>query len=443
MFEVKEDKPKGLKQGFTITVPHADIETAVTAHLEKIRKTAKIQGFRPGKAPMDLIRQRFGAQATGEVMDKMISDTSREVMEERKLRPAMQPKVDDVSAEEGKDMTFKLDVEVMPEIKPMDFSKLKFTKQVADVDEKTIDEAIERVAKQMRQPEAIKTKRMAKKGDVAIIDFDGAVDGERQEGMKAEKHNLELGSNSFIPGFEEQVIGMKADEEKDVTVSFPDDYQAAHLQGKEAVFAVKLHEIRAHKKIELNDELAKEIGFPALENLRSRISGDISGNYEQVSRSIIKRELMDELEKKHKFELPESLTEHEFNGIWEQLQKDKAEGRISEEDKAKSDDELKKDYQKIAERRVRLGLLLANLAEDNKIEVDQAELRNAMMAEARKYPGQEQAVIEYFTKNREAVERLRAPLLEEKVVDFILEKATVTEKKIPADKLMKLPEDLD
>lgn len=441
--DVKEDKVEGLKHGFTITIPETDVETTIIARLEEIKKTAKIQGFRPGKAPLDLIRQRFGAQVQGEVLDKMISDSSREVLEERKLRPAMQPKVDAVEAEEGKALSFKLEVEVLPEIKPMDFAKLKFTKHVAEVEEKTIDEAIERVAKSMRKPEAIKTKRAVKKGDVAVIDFDGAVDGERQEGMKAEKHDLELGSNSFIPGFEEQVIGMKVGEEKDVTVTFPEDYQAAHLQGKEAVFAVKLHEICAHKKLEMNEELAKEIGFPSMKDLRSRISKDITENYNQVSRTVIKRELMDELEKKHTFDLPASLVDHEFNGIWQQLQQDKAQGRISEEDKAKSEDDLKADYQKIADRRVRLGLLLANVAEDQKLEVDQAELRQAMMAEARKYPGQEQAVIEYFTKTREAVERLRAPLLEEKVVDYILEKATVADKKISSEKLMKLTEAMD
>jgi len=443
MFDVKEDKPKGLKRGFTITVPKDDIDKDVTKRLEEIKKTAKIQGFRPGKAPLDLIRQRFGSQVNGEVLDKMISDISREVLEERKLRPAIQPKIDGIEAEEGKDLSFKLDVELLPEIKTMDFSKLKFKKHVADVEEKTIDESIERVAKSMRKAEAVKTKRAVKNGDVAVIDFDGSVDGERQDGMKAEKHELELGSNSFIPGFEEQVVGMKSGEEKDVKVTFPDDYQASHLQGKEAIFKVKLHEIREYKKAEMNDALAKEIGFPSLKDLRSRISKDISENYSNISRSIIKRELMDQLEENHKFDLPETLVEQEFNGIWQQLQQDKAQGRISEEDKKKSDDDLKKDYQKIADRRVRLGLLLANLAEENKIEVEQEELRNAMMAEARRYPGQEQAVIEYFTKTREAVERLRAPILEEKVVDFILGKATLTEEKVSSEKLMNIAEELN
>ncbi|HAX91317.1 MAG TPA: trigger factor [Rhodospirillaceae bacterium] len=443
MTKVHEDVNKGLKRAFTITVPAAEVEAAVTKRLQEIAKKAKIQGFRPGKAPLELIRQRFGSEATGEVYDRLINENAEAAITERKLRPAAQAKVDGIVAEVGKDLSFKMEMEIIPEIVPMDFAKLSFEKQVADVAPKTIDEAVERVAKSFRQPEAITEKRAAKKGDVTVIDFDGTVDGVAHDGMKSENHTLELGSNSFIDGFEDQIAGMKVGDKKDVKVTFPEAYHAAHLAGKKAVFAVTLKEIRAHKKLEMNDELAKEIGFPSMEKLRERIAGDIGENYSKISRSVLKRELMDELAKKHKFELPSVMVESEFDSIWKQVEADKTAGRLEADDAKKSEKDLKAEYHEIAERRVRLGLLLAQVAETNKIEVAPTELRNAMMAEARRYPGQEKAVVEYFTKTRGAIERLRAPLLEEKVVDFILEKAKITEKKIDSEKLLKLPDEMD
>ncbi len=441
--QVKEDKSKGLQHGFTISVPEAEVQGAITKRLQEIAKKAKIQGFRPGKAPLDLIRQRFGAEAEGDVVDRLINETVEKALTERKLRPAAQPKVDEIKFGEGNGLSFKLVVEVLPEIETMDFAKLSFEKQVADVTDKTVDEAVQRIAKSMRKAEAITGKRAAKKGDVAVIDYDGTVDGVAHPGMKGSDHELELGSNSFIDGFEDQVVGMKAGDKKDVKVTFPAEYHAAHLSGKDAVFAVTLKEIREHKPVEMNDELGKEIGFPSLEKLRERITSDIAGNYAQISRVVLKRELMDELAKKHKFELPASMVEAEFNTIWAQVEKEKAAGKLDADEAKKSEKDLKADYQEIAERRVRLGLLLAHVAESNKIEVTPNELRNAMMTEARRYPGQEKAVFEYYTKTRGAIEQLRAPILEEKVVDFIIEKAKITEKKIDAEKLLKLPEAMD
>ncbi|MGE4351574.1 MAG: trigger factor [Bdellovibrionales bacterium] len=441
--QVKENKSKGLQRSFTITVPEDQVQAAMTKRLQEIAKKAKIQGFRPGKAPLDLIRQRFGDEAQGEVMDRLLNETVENALTERKLRPAMQPKVDEIKFGEGNGLSFKLDLEVLPEIKAVDFATLSFEKQVADVTDKTVDEAIERIAKSMSKPEPISGARAAKKGDVAVIDYDGTVDGVAHPGMKGDDHHLELGSNSFIEGFEEQVVGMKAGDKKDINVTFPAEYHAPHLSGKEAVFAVTLKEIREHKPVELTDELSKEIGFPSLEKLRERISGDISNNYAQVSRVVLKRELMDALAKTHTFELPETMVESEFSNIWAQVEREKAAGKLDAEEAKKSDDELKAEYREIAQRRVRLGLLLAHVAEANKIEVTPKELQGALMAEARRYPGQEKAVFEYFTKTRGAIEQLRAPLLEEKVVDFIIEKAKITEKKIDAEKLLKLPEEMD
>lgn len=443
MTKIKETTNKGLKRAYTITVTQDEMEKALTSRLEEIAKKAKIQGFRPGKAPLTIIRQQYGAQAQHEVLDRVINDNVRKAMDEHKVRPATQPKVDLVESGEGKDLSFKLELEILPEIKASDFSKLSFEKNVADVTPKTIDEALARLAKSMRQPEAVEENRAAKEGDTVEIDFDGQVDGKSEPGMKAENHRLELGSHSLIDTFEEQVAGMKAGDKKDVKVTFPKDYHAKHLAGKKAVFAVALKKILAHKPFEMDDAFAKEIGFPSMEKLRERISDDIAGNYAQISRVVLKRELMDKLAETHNFDLPETMVENEFQGIWQQVQKDKEDGQLSPEDAKKSDKALEAEYRGIAERRVRLGLLLADLAEKNKIEVSPVELRNAMIAEARRFPGQEQAVIDYYTKNHGAIERLRAPLLEEKVVDFILALAKITDKKIDAEELLKLPQEMD
>jgi len=440
--QVREELNKELKRVYTITVSQEDVEAAQGKRFEEIAKTAKIQGFRPGKAPLTIIRQRFGSEVESEVLDRLVNEGSQNALKDNNLRPAVRPKVDLVSAGEGDGVSFKLEVEVLPEITAMDFSKLSFEKHVAEVDDKTIGEAIERIAKSMKKPEAISEKRAAVKGDVVIIDFDGSVDGKPQEGMKADNHEVELGSHSLIDTFEEQMEGMSVGDKKDITVTFPENYHAAQLTGKEAVFAVELKEIRAHGEFKMDDALAKEIGFPSLEKLRERVRDDILGNYNQISRTVLKRDLMDVLAEKHDFKLPESMIEQEFDAIWQQVQKDKAEGRLGEAEAKKSEDVLKADYRTIAARRVRLGLLLAHVAEENKTEVTQEELRAAMMAEARRYPGQEQAVLEYFTKTKEAVTRLRAPILEEKVVDLILSKAEVAEKKINADDLLKLPEEM-
>lgn len=439
--QVKEVSNEGLKREFTITVPNATLEQAQTQKLQAIAKDAKIQGFRQGKAPMPIIKQKFGGQVRAEILDQTISDSTEKTLSERNLRPALQPKIELVAFAEGKDLEFKLAVEVLPEVTPMDFSALSFERSVVEVPEASITDTITRAAKSVREPELVAEARPSQTGDVVVIDFDGAVDGERQPGMKAEGHRLELGSKSFIDTFEEQLTGMKVGEARDVTVKFPDDYHARNLSGKTAVFAVKLHEIRAAKPVTMDDELAKELGFDTLEALRKRVADDIGADYARATRSILKRQLMDKLSESHDFTIPTGMVDAEFNAIWQQVMQSKAKGELPEEDAGKSEDELKKEYRAIAERRIRLGLLLAEVAQRNKIEVSQGELRNAMIAEARRFPGQEKAVIDYYTQTKGAIERLRAPLLEDKVVDHILGQTKITEKKISVEDLAKLSED--
>jgi trigger factor len=441
MMQVQEINNAGLKREFSIKIPHGDMEKALVKRLGEIGKKAKIQGFRPGKAPLSIIRQRFGHDTRHEVLDKTVTECTQKILRDNALRPAMQPQVELINGAEGQDLEFKLIVEILPEITPMDFGKLSFDRPVADVAPQAVDDVITRVSKSLREPELVTEKRAAKMGDVLVIDFDGTVDGTPFPGMKAEDHKIELGSHSFIDTFEEQLVGLKTESKKNIKVKFPADYHAKHLAGKTAIFAVAVKELRVHKPVEMNDELAKEAGFPSLDALRKHITDDTSADYAKISRSVLKRKLMDKLADAHDFSIPAGLADAEFAAIWQQVEKDKAAGSLPADEAKKSDDDLRAEYRQIAERRVRLGLLLADVAQKNKIEVKQGDLRNAMIAEARRFPGQEKAVIDYYTKTEGAVERLRAPLLEEKVVDFILAQAKITDKKITADELMKLPEE--
>jgi len=441
MAKVQVLKQEGLKHEFSVTVPMQVLEEQKRLRLIEIGKTAKLPGFRPGKVPMNVVEQRHGEAARAEALDQAVSNAAEEALSERKLRPAMQPKIELVSFAEDKDLEFTMAVEVLPEVKPGDFSTIALERPVAEVEDAKIDETITNFAKRMREPELVTEKRAAIMGDILVINFDGSVDGEKRPGMKGDDHRLELGSKSFIDNFEEQLVGSKVGDKKTISVTFPEQYHATELAGKKAQFDVEVKELRAAKAVELNDEMAKEMGFPGIDKLRERVKDDIGADYARISRSVVKRELMDKLAEAYKFEVPSGLLESEFGGIWKQVEEAKTRGDLPEEDKKKSDDELRKEYRAIAERRIRLGLLLAEVATQNKVEVSGTELRNALMAEARKYPGQEKAVFDYYTQTQGAMERIRAPLLEEKVVDFIIGKAKVTEKKMSADDLLKLPDE--
>jgi trigger factor len=441
MAKVQVLKQEGLNHEFSVTVPKQIVEEQRQLKLVEISKTAKMPGFRPGKIPMQVVEKMHGAAARAEAVDQAISDAAEKTLSDHKLRPAMQPKIELVSFSEDKDVEFKMAVEVLPEVTPADFSKISLERPVAEVPASQVDETISNFAKRSREPELVAEKRAAKMGDIVVINFDGSVDGEKRPGMKGDDHRLELGSKSFIDNFEEQLVGSKVGDKKTISVTFPEKYHAAELAGKKAEFDVEVKELRAAKPVELNDEMAVEMGFPSIEKLRERVRTDMEVDYLRISRSVVKRQLMDKLADLHSFDVPASLLEAEFGGIWKQVQEAKAKGELPEEDKNKSDDDLRKEYRAIAERRIRLGLLLAEVATLNKIEVGGNELRNALMEEARRYPGQEKAVFDYYTQTKGAMERIRAPLLEEKVVDFIVEKTKVTEKKMTAEELLALPEE--
>ncbi len=442
--QVTETKSEGLLHEFTIAVAAEEIEKSVISRLTELSKTVRVPGFRPGKAPVALLRKQYGPSVMGEVLERTVNETSQQAMQERDLQPALRPKIEVIKFEDGSDLEYSMVVETMPVIEPMDFSKISLQRLTVKADDKEIDNTLGRIADAHKTSEPVTTKRKAKNGDVLVIDFVGRVDGEEFAGGKAEGYSLELGSGSFIPGFEEQLVGFQAGDHVDVKVSFPAEYGAEDLAGKDAEFSVDIKELRKSAPAAIDDELAKKVGADDLETLKNNIREEHEREFKDMSRQRIKRELLDVLAEGHSFEVPGGLVDSEFEAIWAQFEEHREHARQHGEDAEaeddKTDDELKDEYRDIAERRVRLGLLLAEIGKSNNLQVSQEDLNRAMMAEARRFPGQEQDVLEYYRKSPEAMQSLSAPIMEEKVVDFILEIASVSDKDASADELMKQPE---
>jgi len=439
--QVVETKNEGLSREFTVTVEAAEIDQKVEAKLSEVGQTVNMPGFRPGKVPMKILRQRFGNAVLGEVLEAMVSETSNAMLTERALKPAMQPKIEIESFDPGADLVYKMGVEVMPEIEPVDFSTIKATRYKPAIADDEVENGLEELARNNRATEKVEEDRAAESGDVVVMDFKGFVDGEAFEGGEASDFRLELGSGQFIPGFEDQLIGNKAGQDVTVNVAFPEQYGAANLAGKDAVFECKINEIHGYVERELNDEFAKELGVESLEDLRGQLRSRLEGEYSELARARTKKELLDVLFEKHDFGVPDGMVDQEFDQIWEQFDKAREEGNIDEEDKEKDEDALKGEYRDIAKRRVMLGLLLSHVGETANIQVNQDELQQAVFAQARRYPGQEREVFEYFTKNPDMMAGLRAPIFEEKTVDYILELADVTDVALPVEELLKTDDD--
>lgn len=431
--QVTETLSEGLKRGFKIVLPAKDIERKVEDKLRTFGATARIPGFRPGKAPLSLLKTRFGEAMRGEVLQEAVNEGSHQAIHERGLRPAVQPKIDITSADPGADLAFTIEVEVLPEITPMDFKSIELERLEIQVQDNDVDEELKRRAEMVKRTEPVKEPRPAKSGDVVVIDFEGKVEGKPLPGGKGDGFYLELGSGRFIPGFEDQLIGVAAGEKRTVNVKFPDQYQNAEIQGKDAVFDVTVKEVREPVAAAIDDELAKQFGLENLAALRASVKSELENGYSAVARSRVKRLLFDRLSEGHDFPLPPGMVESEFDGIWRQVQDDKEKGNLDAEDAKKSEEELKADYHKIAERRIRLGLLLSDLGRKNNITVTPEETNRALIAEARRHPGSERQVMEFYSQNPAAAEALRAPLLEDKVVDYILELAKVSKKPITTD----------
>jgi len=434
--QITETNAEGLKREFTVTVASNDIEKKMQDRLIEIGRTIRLPGFRPGKVPMPVLRKRYGASVMGEVLEKAVSDSSAQAMREHNLRPALQPKIEIVSFKEGADLEYKMAVELLPEIKPVDFSELQLERLRPEIPEDEIDKAVQRIAEPNRKSAAV--DRPAASGDVVVIDFTGKVDGKEFPGGSGQGHSLELGSNRFIPGFEDQLTGVKSGEHRTVKVTFPAEYGSEELAGKDAEFAVDVKEVREKQPLVLDDEMAKELGFDALEGLRKAVREQLERDYGGLARQRLKRALLDQLAAKHDFPVPPGMVDLEFDTIWKQLQEAREQNKDAvAEEAGKSDDELKTEYRAIAERRVRLGLLLSEVGRANAITVNQDEVNRALGEEARRHRGYEKQVVEFYRGNPQALANLRAPIFEDKVVDFITEMATVADKTVSIADLLK------
>ncbi|NHO31979.1 trigger factor [Acetobacter fallax] len=438
--QVTETLSEGLKRAFTVVVPSTELESKETARLQEVGRSANLPGFRPGKVPLAIVRQRFGASVKGEVLEQAVSDGVRDLLQERGLRPAQQPKVDLVSGGDGKgDLEFKVDMEVLPEIAEPDLSDLSLVRLKATPDAATVDKALNDIAKRQREFADIEEERAAESGDVVVVDFVGKRDGVPFDGGTAQDVNVEIGGEGFIPGFAEQLEGMKPGEERQISVTFPEDYSAAELAGQVATFDITAKGLKRPVDVAVDDDLAKKIGFENLDKIREVITKQVADEYEQLSRLRIKRDLLDELAKKTSFPAPESMVEAEFEQIWARVEADRKAGELDDEDKDKDEETLKADYRKIAERRVKLGLLLADIGRVKGITVTPDEMARAIRSEAMRYRGQEQAAFDFFMKNPQAAESLRGPIFENKVVDYLIELAKVEDKEVTPEELADMP----
>jgi len=441
--QVVEKSGEGLSRVWGVTVPVQDLADRLEARIAEITPTLRIKGFRPGKVPTAHVRRLYGKALMSEVVEQTLSESTQKVLEDSKVRPAgepdLKPETDLAEVIEGRaDLAYEIAVDVMPEFEPVDPAKLSLSRPVYEPTDKEVDEALDELAKQNRTYEARTGKSVkAKDGDMVVIDFVGRIDGAPFEGGAASDVELVLGSGQFIPGFEEQLVGAKPESELTVKVTFPENYQVEALRGKDAAFEVTVKEVKAPVEAKADEALAERLGVESLDKLRELIKTNLEQQYASATRFKLKRALLDQLDEKHDFPLPPKMVEAEFASIWQQVQQDKEAGQLPEDDAKKTDAELEAEYRKIAERRVRLGLILAEVGRRNDVQVSEQELANAMRQEALRYGAQAQQVFDLLRNNANAQAQLRAPIFEDKVVDLIVEKAKVKDKKVSKDELLK------
>ncbi|MBY6160973.1 trigger factor [Mameliella alba] len=438
--QVTETLNEGLKRGYAITVTAAELDEKVTAKLKEAQPDIEMKGFRKGKVPMPLLKKQFGQRVLGETMQEVIDGAMNQHFEDSGDRPALQPEVKMTNEDwkEGDDIHVEMTYEALPEVPQLDMTGVALERLVVKADDASVDEALESLASSAQDFED--KDGAAEDGDQVVIDFVGKVDGEAFDGGSAEDYPLTLGSGSFIPGFEEQLVGVSTGDEKAVEVTFPEEYGAEHLAGKAAVFDVTVKGVKAPKAAEINDELAQKFGAEDLESLKGQIRERLEAEYAGAARQVMKRALLDKLDELVSFELPPTLVEAEAGQIAHQLwHEENPDVHDHNHDKIEPTEE----HTKLAERRVRLGLLLAEVGQKAEVEVSEAEMTQAIMNQARQYPGQEREFFEYVRQNQQMQQQLRAPLFEDKVVDHIVEKAEVTEKEVSKDDLQKAVEALD
>lgn len=442
--QITEKSTDGLKRELRVVVGVGEMGERFDARLNEIKGTVQLKGFRKGKVPEGHIRKLFGRSVMAEILQQTVDETSRKALSDRKERPAFQPKIELPKDEgeiervlEGKaDLSYDMSFEVLPDITISDFSQLKLTRLVTDVDDEAINEALSNLAdRNVRYiPEA---DRAAVSADRLTIDFVGKIDGVAFENGSGEGVTLVLGQGQFIPGFEEGLTGAKAGESRVVEASFPDTYTVEHLKGKQAQFDVKVTEVARPEKPAIDDEFAAGLGAETLANLKEMVTAQIKREYDRASRDKLKRELLDQLDAAHAFALPPSLVDGEFQGIWNQVTQGLERAGKTLADEGKTEEEARAEYRKIAERRVRLGLVIGEIGDKNNIQVTQEELRRALIEQARQFRGNEKMVYDYYEKNPAALAELRAPIFEEKVVDYIVDLAKPEERRVDKAELMK------
>ena len=440
--QVTETLNEGLKRGYAIIVTAGELDAKVNEKLIEAQPSIEMKGFRKGKVPMALLRKQYGQRLLGEAMQDAIDGALNSHLESSGHRPAAQPtmKMTNEDWKEGDDVHVEVIYETLPDVPDVDFKKIKLERLVVKADEASVTEALENLAKTAQNFEDRKKGSKAKDGDQVVIDFVGKVDGEAFEGGSAEDYPLVLGSNSFIPGFEAGLVGVKAGEEKDVDVTFPENYGAENLAGKAAVFTCTVKAVKEPKAAEINDDLAKQFGAEDLAALKGQISERLEAEYTGAARAVAKRALLDALDKVAKFDLPASLVEAEASQIAHQLWHEENPDHHGHDHGAI---ETTAEHTKLAERRVKLGLLLADVGQKAEIKVTDAELTQAVMNQARQYPGQEREFFDFVQKNAQFRQQLQAPIFEDKVVDHIFAEAKVTEKEVEKDALQKAVEALD
>ena len=440
--QVTETLSDGLKRGYTVVVPAADIESRRAKRLAELAKTMSIPGFRPGKVPTAVVKQRYGGAVAAEVLEESVNAATQQVLDERGLRSAGQPKVELVSAfGDARDLEFTVELELLPDIALPDFASIELERLKAEPAAEVIDKALEEIARRQRKLEDVEEVRPAATGEVLTVDFVGKVDGEAFQGGSATDVDVEVGGGGFIPGFTEQIEGLAPGESRQIAVTFPEEYGAKELAGKAATFDITAKKLKRSVLPPIDESLAETLGFEGgLAEVKQAISGQVQREYDNLSRLRIKRALLDALADRASFPVPQGMVEAEFSQIWQRLEADRKEGKLDDDDKGKDDDTLKAEYRAIAERRVRLGLLLSEIGRSNSITVTNDELTRAMRAEAGRYPGQERQVLEFFRKNPQAMDNLRGPIFEEKVIDFVLELARVTDRVVTPEELAQEPE---
>jgi trigger factor len=446
--QVTETFSDGLKRAYTVVVPAAEIESRRMARLTALGRDLRLPGFRPGKVPLPLVRQRYGTAVSAEVLDQSINDATQKVVADRQLRPAMQPKVDLVSpgadeavAATATDIEIKVELELLPEIEIPDLKSLTLTRPKAEVAPEAIDRALAEIAKRNRELIEVTEDRGAVEGDVVTVDYEGKVDDVAFPGGTGTGMDVEIGGSGFIPGFAEQMVGIRPGEERVLNVTFPEAYGEKTLAGKAAVFTVTARRLRQTQPPTFDDGFAVHLGFENIADLRDAVRQQLQREYDNLARLKVKRELLDALAERASFATPDGMVDAEFGQIWQRVMADRGAGQGDAEDAGKDDSVLQAEYRGIAQRRVRLGLLLAEIGRAAGVTVQPDEMARAARAEAARYPGQEAQVMKFFRENQQAMETLRGPIYEDKVVDYVLELAQVTDLLVSAEELAKAPDE--